>query len=92
MASLNENEITRRLADVPQWQRQDQTLVRRFEFENFPAAIRFVDQLAVKAEEAFHHPDIDIRWNKVHLQLTTHDEGGLTVKDFDLAAMIDRLL
>ncbi len=92
MATLTENEIDQKLSELPKWHRSDQTIVRQFEFKNFPEAIAFVDRLAVEAEEAFHHPDIDIRWNKVHLTLTTHDQGGLTVKDFDLAAAIDRLL
>jgi len=92
MATLTENEINQKLSELPKWQRSDQTIVRQFEFKNFPEAIGFVDRLAIEAEEAFHHPDIDIRWNKVQLTLTTHDQGGLTVKDFDLAAAIDRLL
>lgn len=92
MATLTENEINQKLSELPKWQRSDQTIVRQFEFKNFPEAIGFVDRLALEAEEAFHHPDIDIRWNKVQLTLTTHDQGGLTVKDFDLAAAIDRLL
>ena len=92
MATLTENEINQKLSELPKWQRSDQSIVRQFEFKNFPEAIGFVDRLALEAEEAFHHPDIDIRWNKVQLTLTTHDQGGLTVKDFDLAAAIDRLL
>jgi 4a-hydroxytetrahydrobiopterin dehydratase len=53
--------------------------------------MKFVDAVAVAAEQAWHHPDIDIRWNKVTLALTTHDAGGLTQKDFDLARQFDQL-
>jgi 4a-hydroxytetrahydrobiopterin dehydratase len=62
-----------------------------FEFKDFPAAVKFVDAVAGLAEQAWHHPDIDIRWNKVTLTLTTHDAGGLTQKDFDLARHFDQL-
>jgi 4a-hydroxytetrahydrobiopterin dehydratase len=62
-----------------------------FQFEDFPAAMKFVDAVAELAEQAWHHPDIDIRWNKVTLALTTHDAGGLTQKDFDLARQFDQL-
>ena len=62
---------------------------RTFEFKDFPAAIKFVEAVAALAEQAWHHPDIDIRWNKVTLALTTHDAGGLTEKDFTLAKQFD---
>jgi len=61
-------------------------------FKDLPAAIAFVSRVAKLAEKAWHHPDIDIRWNKVRLSLTTHDQGGLTEKDFDLAARCDKLI
>ena len=64
---------------------------RTFQFEDFPAAMKFVDAVAEIAEAAWHHPDIDIRWNKVTLALTTHDAGGLTRKDFELARAFDQL-
>ena len=76
---------------VPQWSRRGKTIQRTFEFKDFPKAIRFVNQVARHAEKAWHHPDIDIRWNKVTLVLTTHDEGGLTAKDFKLATTFDEL-
>ncbi len=92
MAILNEVEIARNLERVPDWHQREKMIVRSFKFKDFPEAIQFVDRLAVEAESAFHHPDIDIRWNQVHLSLTTHDKGGLTIKDFDLAATIDGLI
>jgi 4a-hydroxytetrahydrobiopterin dehydratase len=58
---------------------------RKFEFEGFMDAIDFVNRVARKAERDDHHPDIDIRWNKVTLTLSTHSEGGLTGKDFSMA-------
>lgn len=91
MPKLKENQIAAALAAVPHWSRQDNAIVRTFQFKDFPAAVKFVNAVAVAAEEAWHHPDIDIRWNKVTLTLTTHDAGGLTRKDFDLARQFDQL-
>jgi 4a-hydroxytetrahydrobiopterin dehydratase len=88
---LDDANIFLALASVPDWKLQDATIVRTFQFKDFPAAIKFVEAVAGIAEEAWHHPDIDIRWNKVTLALTTHDAGGLTEKDFTLARKFDRL-
>ena len=62
---------------------------RNYEFPSFPAAVRFVDLVAELAEAADHHPDIDIRYNRVQLTLSTHSAGGVTEKDFALARAID---
>ena len=67
------------------WQEQDNALVREFEFESFPKAIAFVDRLAAAAEDANHHPDIDIRYRKVTVRWTTHSEGGITARDREMA-------
>jgi 4a-hydroxytetrahydrobiopterin dehydratase len=91
MAKLGHKEIKAALAEVPEWNKKAAIITRTYEFEDFPAAIKFVNALANVAEKAEHHPDIDIRWNKVTLSLTTHDEGGLTRKDFELAKRLDRL-
>lgn len=91
MPKLEENRIAAALAAVPQWARQGDAIARTFQFKDFPAAVKFVDAVAVAAEQAWHHPDIDIRWNKVTLTLTTHDSGGLTQKDLDLARQFDQL-
>ena len=77
---------------MPFWRAESGELVRTFEFEDFRAAIRFVNRTAELAEEAGHHPDIDIRYNKVRLGLVSHDAGGLTTKDFDLAAAVNKLI
>jgi 4a-hydroxytetrahydrobiopterin dehydratase len=88
---LDEAQIAVALAAIPDWQRNGDVIARAFQFKDFPAAVKFVNAIAVAAEEAWHHPDIDIRWNKVTLTLTTHDAGGLTEKDFELARKFDAL-
>ena len=91
MSKLNAARIKTALKTVPDWKRQDAAISRTFQFKDFPAAIRFVDAVAELAEQAWHHPDIDIRWNKVTLTLPTHDVGGLTKMDFVLARKFDEL-
>ena len=91
MEKLSPSKIKPLLATVPEWTRKGATISRTFQFKDFPAAIQFVNAVAELAEQAWHHPDIDIRWNKVTLVLTTHDAGGLTEKDFALAQKFDRL-
>lgn len=90
MAKLTGAQIKEALSGVKKWGKKGNAITRTYKFKDFPAAIKFVDALARIAEKAWHHPDIDIRWNKVTLVLTTHDEGGLTEKDFDLAKRFDR--
>jgi len=91
MPKLKLVEIKSALNRVPAWRRRGLTITRTYEFKDFPIAIKFVGKVAVLAERAWHHPDIDIRWNKVTLVLTTHDQGGLTEKDFALAQKFDQL-
>jgi 4a-hydroxytetrahydrobiopterin dehydratase len=91
MSKLAPTRVKTELARLPQWQRRGGAIRRTFVFKDFPAAIRFVNAVARRAEKAWHHPDVDIRWNKVTLTLTTHDAGGLTEKDFALAAEFDQL-
>lgn len=88
---LLEVEVSTRLAAVPRWKEQGSEIVRTFEFRDFRGALAFVNKVGDLAENAGHHPDIDIRYNKVKLTLTTHDANGLTGKDFDLAAAIDQM-
>ena len=73
------------------WERVGDELVTTVELRDFAAALAFVNAVGAAAEAANHHPDIDIRWNKVHLVLSTHSAGGLTVLDIALAAAIDRV-
>ena len=91
MAELTPEQIKTALTSVKGWQKQSVEIRRTFEFKNFAAAMEFVKKVARVADAANHHPDIDIRWNKVTLALATHSEGGLTQKDFDLAQQIDAL-
>ncbi|HET7102646.1 MAG TPA: 4a-hydroxytetrahydrobiopterin dehydratase [Terracidiphilus sp.] len=91
MSPLSESEISLRLASVPSWRVEDGILVRTFAFSDFRAALAFVNKVGEAAEQAGHHPDIDIRYNRVRLSLVTHDANGLTGKDFDLAAQADAI-
>jgi 4a-hydroxytetrahydrobiopterin dehydratase len=91
MEKLTASQIKTALASVPGWKKKGAAITRTYQFKDFPAAIKFVNTLAKPAEKAWHHPDIDIRWNKVTLTLSTHDAGGLTGKDFSLAKQFDRL-
>jgi 4a-hydroxytetrahydrobiopterin dehydratase len=91
MAKLKALQIIAALPKVPEWKKRGATIARTFQFKDFVAAIKFVNTVAKLAEQAWHHPDIDIRWNKVKLTLTTHSEGGLTEKDFKLAKQFDRI-
>jgi 4a-hydroxytetrahydrobiopterin dehydratase len=91
MKKLSAAEIQTALASMPEWKQSGGLILRTYQFKDFPAAIKFVNAAAELAEQAWHHPDIDIRWNKVTLTLTTHDAGGLTEKDFDLARKFDAL-
>lgn len=91
MPELTPDKVKAALANVPQWKKHAATISRTYQFKDFPAAIKFVNAVADLAEKAWHHPDLDIRWNKVTLTLTTHDQGGLTEKDFDLAKQFDGL-
>lgn len=92
MPLLDKDEVQERLSSLPDWRELRGEIVRQLEFPDFVAAMDFVNSVAAKAEAAGHHPDIDIRYNKVRLALVSHDAGGLTQRDFDLAAAIDGLL
>jgi 4a-hydroxytetrahydrobiopterin dehydratase len=92
MPALTPKQISRHLKAVPNWSKRAQTIFRTFKFEGFLKSIDFVNRIARKAQKINHHPDIDIRFNKVTLKLTTHDEGGITEKDFSLARQCDEVL
>ena len=91
MNALSAEEARSRLGNPPGWQIEAGELVRTFQFKDFRAALHFVNQVGEAAEAAGHHPDIDIRYNRVRLALVTHDAGGLTAKDFDLASQAAKL-
>jgi 4a-hydroxytetrahydrobiopterin dehydratase len=92
MHILSQAEVTAHLSTRPDWQIETGELARTFQFETFRDAVAFVNRVADLAEEAGHHPDIDIRYNRVRLALISHDAGGLTTKDFAVAAGADKLL
>ncbi len=91
MATLTPEALRAFRSTVPGWTRRGTVIRRTYEFTDFPGAMRFVNAVARASENSQHHPDIDIRWNKVTLALTTHDAGGLTEKDFILARRCDSL-
>jgi 4a-hydroxytetrahydrobiopterin dehydratase len=91
---LNDSDVAARLAELPDWTRPDtdeSSITATYELADFAGALAFVNAVGAEAEERNHHPDIDIRWNKVTLVLSTHSAGGLTEADFDLAAAISAL-
>ena len=73
------------------WSREGDVLTTTVKLHDFAAALEFVNAVGAAAEAANHHPDIDIRWNKVRLVLSTHDSGGITLLDLALAGAIDRM-
>lgn len=88
------NELEQALKKCPEWEVSDdgKEIFRAIEFEEFTEAIDCVNDIAEMAEEAQHHPDFDIRYSKVVLRLTTHDEGGVTSADIEMAGRIDNLV
>jgi 4a-hydroxytetrahydrobiopterin dehydratase len=92
MATLNSKEVQEKLKSLDRWKLIQGEIVREVTLKDFVAAMNFVNLVAAKAEAAGHHPDIDIRYNKVRLALVSHDAGGLTDKDFDVAGAIEAIL
>ena len=90
MSRLDEAGVAASLRQTPGWERAGAEIKRTYRFRDFREALAFVNRVGELAEQAGHHPDIDIRYNAVALALTTHDAGGLTAQDFDLARAIDR--
>ena len=95
MSQLPDDEITAGLASLPGWERRTtqsgDEIAKEFRLGNFRDAIAFVVRLSYEAEAANHHPDLDIRWNRVLVRLSTHSKGGITQKDLDLAAAVEAL-
>jgi 4a-hydroxytetrahydrobiopterin dehydratase len=90
MDTLSQEQIAEALADLDGWELEDGALVRTFRFADFVHAVDFIEQLAEVAEAQRHHPDIDIRYNKVTLRLSSHDAGGLTERDVKLAEALQQ--
>ena len=91
MAVLTDSEIQQALGTLKGWQRQGKAIERIFEFPDFKAAMQFVNKIADAAEQANHHPDIDIRYNKVTMALVSHDAGGVTRRDVKMARRINEI-
>ncbi len=89
MTVLSDAEIKSRLTQLSGWSKEGEQIKKRYEFPNFVEAIAYVQRISGLAEEARHHPDITINYNKVTLTLSTHDEGGITEKDFDAAGAFE---
>ena len=86
---LTEDDVQQHMAHLPGWSRRGDAIARQYQFPDFSRALEFVVVVGESAEEVQHHPDIDIRYNKVSLTLTTHDAGGLTLADMEMAAAAD---
>jgi 4a-hydroxytetrahydrobiopterin dehydratase len=89
MAPLSDDEVRAGLADLPGWERRDDEIQKEYELASFPDAIAFVTRVGFLAEKADHHPDLDVRWRKVRVGLSTHSEGGITNRDLALAGEIE---
>lgn len=91
MAVLSAAAVQEKLRLLPEWKLTGKEIVRELHFPDFVHALKFVNAVGEKAEAARHHPDIDIRYNRVRLALVSHDAGGLTERDFHLASEIDAI-
>ena len=90
MAKLTKKDLKAGLAELPGWRLQGAAIERTYTFANFRVALAFVGFVGEVAEELGHHPDVDVRYNRVRLAVTTHDAGGLTAKDLELARRVDQ--
>ncbi|HEX2047381.1 MAG TPA: 4a-hydroxytetrahydrobiopterin dehydratase [Acidimicrobiales bacterium] len=91
MATLSDQEIASALEGLPGWERAGDAITKQYRFDGFPDAVAFVVRISYEAEAADHHPDLDIRYNRVTVALSTHSEGGITAKDLDLARTVEGL-
>ena len=89
---IEADDVESLLKKIPEWDHENKEIFRVIEFDEFMDGIDFVNGVAEIAEESGHHPDIEINWCAVTLRLTTHDQGGLTDADFELARKIDTLI
>ena len=91
MALLSDDEIRTRLEELAGWEPGDDVIRKEYRFDTFPQAVAFVVAVGFASEAATHHPDLDVRYNRVRVELSTHSEGGVTEKDVELAAAIEGL-
>jgi len=91
MAQLNPEQITEKLKSLPAWERRGEMIAKQYTFKEFMDGIRFINRIAEIAEQMDHHPnDIIVNYRRITFTLTTHDQGGITEKDFKLADAIER--
>ncbi len=88
-AKLEKSEIERRLSALPGWEYKDNSISKLYRFKTFMDGIRFLNQVAEMAEAADHHPDVKINYTRITFSCSTHDQGGVTEKDFKLASQIE---
>jgi 4a-hydroxytetrahydrobiopterin dehydratase len=92
MSRLSQDEITKNLSSLSGWMQEENQIAKDFQFKDFAEALTFVNKVGAEAERMNHHPDIFIHsWNKVEIIISTHSEGGITKKDFQLAEKIEGL-
>jgi 4a-hydroxytetrahydrobiopterin dehydratase len=89
VAKLSDEEVREGLSTLPDWEREGDAIIKEYRFAGFGDAIAFVVRVAFRAENANHHPDLDVRYNRVRVALSTHSDGGITAKDLALAAEVD---
>ena len=92
MEPLSDADIAAKLERIPGWKCVGDSIERTWRFETFPQAVTFMDRVFALAEEADHHPDLLNSWTKVRVRFTTHDAGGLTNRDFRIAAKVDQIV
>jgi len=90
MAKYSKSEVLAKIKNLDGWKLEGEEIKKKFEFPTFPDAIKFVNKVADLAERADHHPDILINYRRVTFSLSTHDQGGITQKDFSLAEQIEK--
>jgi 4a-hydroxytetrahydrobiopterin dehydratase len=91
MAALSDEDVQEKLRGLDGWERTGDAIEKRFQLDDFSGSVEFVNRITPVANEMDHHPDLAISWNKVTVTLSTHSEGGLTDRDFELAGKIDAL-
>ena len=91
MATLSDDEIQAALSELPGWEGAGGALTKEYRLGGFPGAVAFIVRLSYEAEAANHHPDLDIRYDKVRVTLSTHSEGGVTARDVDLARVVEEI-
>jgi 4a-hydroxytetrahydrobiopterin dehydratase len=91
MSVLSDEQVRAKLADLPGWRTEGTAIVKEFAFDDFMGSIAYVNRLAEVAEEANHHPDLSLSWNRVIVQWSSHEKGGVTDLDLEMAARSDTL-